>query len=941
MNIMNRLTWRAMAKNRTRTIVTVLGIVLSTALFCAVTTMGSSILRYLIDLQIAIGGDYHVSATVLSAEEAQKVRTQENVTSAAQAGIVGVVNFYGQEMGSNSAVVKACNAQYFSTMPGFDHVEGRLPQNSGELVIGEYLLHTMEAKGYAVSIGSEVSLPVTPAVEAMEQGDPTAPGFTITGTIVGILPTDHDITLPHEKGTYSHIYMGLDENTPAPLYYDLFLKASTPYRAQKLAEDVGGEVNYSLLQYYGTAKAGNVTVLIFALMAAVIAIVLVGTVSLVSNAFSISVSQKTQEFGLLSSVGATRKQLRSCVHIEAGLLCLLAIPLGVLAGSFAAGRLLASSADTVESMLAVSRTGVQLKAVAEPVALLGAAAVAAAAVFLSAWVPSVRAAGVTPITAIRRGTEYLPDRKNRKTQRKWWRPSKICANMARRYYRVSRKKYRPIVAALGISVVLFLSAAAVTSSLQFVSDSFDMENCDFHVFVFNDAELLAQIRSHESVSQSVLYESVGLYAIIPEELDSQQRRDVFDDEAWEAAPVEDVWRAATSVFYLEDDAFRAFLQERGVDPEPYFDRENPVAAVLYQKWDVTGLNEEGIYDWISVTFPPFRDGVTELSYVTTTPEVEEYTAALLREQGYQDAILQDRAFDTLPDGRLVFRIHAQGCTVKSSAGGIGQLVPEGEMQEFVFLAVPGVDEEEQPLVRYYLYEEETDTTGTDIVSEIAGGIESIGIGAQLSGLPFGLPNDAQSALQLSLLRPLSMLNSDGSIPALSLRTGNYPATKAYLESLVESDNALVYNDYLSEQYQLRQLSSLIRLFATGFTVLLALISIANIFNIVSTNILLRRRDIGMLRSLGMSSRGVAIMTAREYLSCGLRGLGWSLPVGLLLTVAVKILLANTVNGGMQIPWWAVLVAIAGVFVIAGSGVLYALIRIRRDNHIEAIRAENI
>ena len=73
MNIMNRLTWKSMVKNRTRTIITAIGIALAAALFCAVTTMGASILSYMIDLQIAVGGDYHVSAVTLTEEETDAI----------------------------------------------------------------------------------------------------------------------------------------------------------------------------------------------------------------------------------------------------------------------------------------------------------------------------------------------------------------------------------------------------------------------------------------------------------------------------------------------------------------------------------------------------------------------------------------------------------------------------------------------------------------------------------------------------------------------------------------------------------------------------------------------------------------------------------------------------------------------------------------------------
>lgn len=942
MNIMNRLTWKSMVKNRTRTVITAIGIALSAALFCAVTTLGASIFSYLIDLQIATGGDYHVSATVLTEEKAEEILSHEEVKSAAHAEILGMMNLYKQEMGPNSGMVKACSTQYFTSMPGFSHIEGRPPENSTELVIGEYLLHTMEAKGYPIALGSKVTLPVTPFVQDMGQGDPAAQNLTVTGTIVGILPFEYDITLPHEAGTYSHIYMGLDDNTPDPLYCDLFLKADNPYGAQALAKAVGGNANYSLLRYYGISAANNVTLVIWGLMATIIAIVLIGTVSLISNAFSISVAQRTQEFGLLSSVGATKKQLRRSVHFEAGLLCLFSIPLGLLLGFFSAKILLDSSADTVESMLAVSKTGVALKVVANPVAILGAAAIGAAAVFLSAWIPASQAAKVSPVAAIRRETEYQPEKKSQKVARKWWNPRRISANMAGKYYRVNRKKYRPIMTALSISVVLFLSAMAVSSSLQFVSDSFEMENFDFQVSIHNwDEALLKEIRNHDSVAQSVLYDNERFYTLIPDEYESQQRKDAFDTDDPVDLQIAQDWKdGATSVYYLEDDAFRAYLQEQGVDPAPYFDQENPLVAVFYQQWHYVGQTEEGDYDWIYFTFPPLSEDAKELRFLPDTPDVGEYTAQQIKAQGYSDSISDRREFALLPDGSILFRQYAQGCSMKPHSGGIYEIIPEGEVQIFSFLAVEEMNAENLPVIRYYTYDEETGAAGNAVIAETPGGMETVSIGAQIEGIPFGIPGNVDVAWQLTMLRPLSMADQDLGLPALSIRTNNYPATKAYLESLAEDDSKLVYNDYLGEQYQMRQVSNLVNLFATAFVAAMTLICVANIFNIVSTNILLRRRDIGMLRSMGMTNRSIAAMTAREYLSCGLRSICWGLPAGIVLMLAIKILLGNMINGGNEIPWWAVAVAATTVFAVVGSSIVYALIRTRKDNPIDAIRMEN-
>ena len=58
MNIMNRLAWKSMWENKTRTIVTIIGIVLSAAMFTAVTTMAFSFWSFLVENEVYNSGDY-------------------------------------------------------------------------------------------------------------------------------------------------------------------------------------------------------------------------------------------------------------------------------------------------------------------------------------------------------------------------------------------------------------------------------------------------------------------------------------------------------------------------------------------------------------------------------------------------------------------------------------------------------------------------------------------------------------------------------------------------------------------------------------------------------------------------------------------------------------------------------------------------------------------
>ena len=60
MNIFHKVALQGLMRNRTRTLVTVLGVVLSAALFTGIVTFGTSLMQYMINVEIAKGGDWHV-----------------------------------------------------------------------------------------------------------------------------------------------------------------------------------------------------------------------------------------------------------------------------------------------------------------------------------------------------------------------------------------------------------------------------------------------------------------------------------------------------------------------------------------------------------------------------------------------------------------------------------------------------------------------------------------------------------------------------------------------------------------------------------------------------------------------------------------------------------------------------------------------------------------
>ena len=79
--------------------------------------------------------------------------------------------------------------------------------------------------------------------------------------------------------------------------------------------------NSDLLNYYGATTFFSVNRMIYSFAVILLLMISFGSVSLIYNSFSISVAERTRQFGILKSIGATRKQIRDSVLYEALVLC--------------------------------------------------------------------------------------------------------------------------------------------------------------------------------------------------------------------------------------------------------------------------------------------------------------------------------------------------------------------------------------------------------------------------------------------------------------------------------------------------------------------------------------------------------------------------------------------------------------------------------------------
>ena len=140
MNVFNKVTLESLEKNRTRTIVTIIGIMLSAAMICASTTLVSSMRNFVLRCAIHIDGDWYGAVYDAAYKDYEDIRDSDRVFSAAYAQVLGYAKIdsanerkpYLYVLGGDVA------SGYFETMP-VHLILGALPKDSTEIILPEHL----------------------------------------------------------------------------------------------------------------------------------------------------------------------------------------------------------------------------------------------------------------------------------------------------------------------------------------------------------------------------------------------------------------------------------------------------------------------------------------------------------------------------------------------------------------------------------------------------------------------------------------------------------------------------------------------------------------------------------------------------------------------------------------------------------------------------------
>lgn len=897
MNIMNQVTLRVLKQNRLRTLVTIIGIILSAAMFTAVTTSVASLQNFFVEVAIEADGDWHGAALDVSAAHVENlqqdaaVRSYTYLQNIGYAPLEDIANDYKPYL-----FVAGMGSRFAETMP-VNITEGRLPANSSEIILPKHL-YTGGRLQYAT--GDTLSL---------EIGERMIAGSTLNqmNSYLSANDGDPEELIIREQRAYTVVGFyerPSFEHYSAPGYtaltladgaesstYNVYIKLNKPrsiynYLETKFA-GYGSTTNTDVLRFSGASDEREFNQVLYGLAAVLIGMIMFGSVSLIYNAFSISVSERTKQFGLLSSIGATKQQLMHSVLFEAFFLSIVGIPAGVLSGVVGIGITLKVADNMLMSFLD-PHTNLVLDLYISWFAIASAALLGLITVMISAYLPAKRAVKVSPIDAIRQSSDITIKGKQVKTSRLTYKLFGFEGMLASKYFKRNRKKYRATVLSLFLSVVLFISASSFSTYLQSSATAM-IDNYEYDIILYDfdfngkSGDPFAQyeeLASIEGVTQAGYGFSMHESAYIPVEAISDKYLQFVRDQTGEWFTPAETMEFGAEIHFVEDALYEAFLTENSLDPAVYLHSDFPPAVALdFMKIYNGGDGRYYFFNLLEgqpVDVVYKRIMTPEGYYFWGTEQDEDgneiYVFQILSESGETDQI----------------RLSAEEATVKLTLP-IGAVT---DQKPFV------VDNNESGITLIYPYR---------AMKAI------IGQNGEKVGNTFYFKAENHKAVYDQMIRALDEEGLDTS----------------YLYNIAEraeSDRALVAG---------------INLFSYGFIVLISLIAAANVFNTISTNVGLRRREFAMLKSIGMTQKGFNRMMNFECLLYGFRGLLYGIPV----SFGVTYLIYRSILSGMQIdyfiPWQSVAIAVGSVFVVVFATMIYATNKIKNDNLIDALRNENL
>lgn len=949
MNLMKTLTLKNLKLNRKRTIVTIVGIILATALLSALVTLVSSFQYSMIEYQKQKGGDFHVKFSNVKMSELSEFKNNRNIESTFETMGMGFAKLDGcKNEDKPYAYVMATDEAGFEK-GCFNLIEGRMAKNEDEIVIPRHLKTNGRID---IKVGDEITLDIGKRYDSNTESviweniayEHEAETLTDTVTkrykVVGIMERpgygmEDYSAAGYTFVTYSDELAAIDNGTKSEVneadttltVYSRYTQKALRNKDAVTADIIGVDeklfeksnnssvemsaeesdrflkemenakydiyINRFLISYECVFPIDGTFKALFTVAAVVALIIILTSVYCIKNSFNISITEKIRQYGMLASVGATRRQIKSSVKTEAAMLGVVGIPVGTMSGILASFILV-----KVVNALSAGWLNFALSFHTSLPALILAVILSIATIYFSATGSARRAAKVTPLEAIRNTKEIKIKSAKLKTPAIIGRIWGIGGVISYKNIKRNKKKYRTTVTSIVICSVTFI-VISYFMSMAFSVVGMSYASVDYNIGINMsckkdlDIEKLSELLSGIEGAKDYLV-GAGYYFDVDKPEYTKEYGEycgqLYDDR-------EDVSQEFF-ITVLNDKSYDKYASDAGV-------KNADTGAILVNKCTFDVYNEKSS------------------KYVKEEMELYKYKAGDTIECGYNvydDASSDDNA--------------AEGDTESSTDD---NNAVEGDTES-------GTEDNSGYV------DEETINNGVRKTVDVT-------IAGVTDKVPTGYKGYGNTTLLFMNQKGFESLWADG-------KSGNElkPGHASY-SAYVVAENADEYQDtfeketegnteysqisfYVSnldkEMRDEKSLFTLLGVFAYGLIVVIALIGITNIINTLSTGMELRSREFATLRSIGMTDKQFAGMVRLESVFISVKALVIGVPLGILISYLLCVMM-NRMDDAIiyEPPYKAIILCIVVVIMLIYAIMKLSMTKLRHNNIIETIKNENL
>ena len=844
MNILNELTIKNLKLNKKRTIVTIVGIVLSVALICAVAGMVTSFQATLVNIAITDGGNRHLTIENVSKKDLKYFTNNSHVKS------MYLSESFGYAKVDNINKYKPYAYVVGYTKSAFDNttlklVSGRLPENNKEIIVSVPFKNSAKVK-----IGDTISLDI---------GKRVCTDGTILNQSNPYFVEEGETDLCHEyiTDTSKHEYkiVGITERLnyniegySAPGYtlitkidkasdninVSLLFKDAKYYKEyiNNIANDndlnkYNITLNDELLRWSGASLSDRTMNMLYAVAGVVIGIIILTSVFVIKNSFDIANQEKKKMYGMLSSIGATSKQIKKNVLHEGFILGLIGIPLGILSGIFADYILVIiinyiGNFNDVKFVFSISIWPVILSII------LGVVTI-----YLSVVRAAKKSSKIAPIEAIRNNNEIKINSKKIKSSKIVDKLFGVGGDIAYKNLKRNKKRNRTTIISIVISVAVFISLSSFISyGFKLTNQYYQDANYDIQLYLRDTNEE----ESKKIINDIIKMDNITKYSI------NRSMSMTFDYKKYYNEDVLKYYEATNDlplrIVSVGKNEFERILNENNINESEYNYKGLLIDKSMIYQDDSKNYKEVNLLD------------LNKFKTVTGSINNKDISIKILKR------------IDTLPMGF-----------------------------QNVYSATPTVivsDEFYDYIISNYNVNA-TDSRSLYIKSTDAEKLESL--------------------------------------------------IKEYL--LDENINNYSLFNIETEAKAQRSLIILVSIFLYGFIIVISLIGITNIINTINTNMNLRRRELAMLKSIGMTRKEFNKMINLESIMYSTKALIMGIPLGLLGSYGIYKAFASGNDYGFIFPWKAIIIAVLVVYILVSTIMYFALRKMRNENIIDTIKDENI